>query len=74
MNTPQPGEKYRHFKGNEYEIITVGKHTETHEDMVVYKALYENEVAQIWIRPLAMFLDMKKNDDGTEVQRFTKID
>lgn len=74
MNTPQAGEKYRHFKGNEYEIIAIGKHTETHEDMVVYKALYENEVSQVWIRPLAMFLDTKKNDDGTEVQRFTKID
>lgn len=73
MQTPQPGERYRHCKGNEYEIVSVGKHTETHEDLVVYKALYDNDVAQVWIRPLEMFMDMKKNDDGTEVQRFTKI-
>lgn len=71
MQTPQPGEKYRHFKGNEYEVVCVGKDSETEEEKVIYKDL-SNE-SKIWIRPLEMFLDIKKNDDGTEVQRFTKI-
>ena len=71
MNTPQPGQKYKHFKGNEYEIIALAKHSETLEDTVVYKALYGE--GQIWVRPLTMFLDMKTLEDGTQVQRFTKI-
>jgi cyclomaltodextrinase / maltogenic alpha-amylase / neopullulanase len=68
---PQPNEKYKHFKGNEYEIVALAKHSETLEDIVVYKALYGE--GQIWVRPLAMFLDMKVQEDGTQVQRFTKI-
>jgi len=72
MNTPQPREKYKHFKGGEYEVICIGKNSETEEDMLVYKGLYGDN--PIWIRPLSMFLDMKNLPDGTEVQRFTKID
>ena len=72
MNTPQSGEKYRHFKGDEYEVICIGKHSETEEELLVYKGLYGDN--PIWIRPLSMFLDMKILPDGTEVQRFTKID
>jgi len=72
MNTPQSGEKYRHFKGDEYEVICIGKHSETEEELLVYKGLYEDN--PIWIRPLSMFLDVKTLPDGTEVQRFTKID
>ena len=64
-------EKYKHFKGNEYEIIALAKHSETLEDIVVYKALYGE--GQIWVRPLSMFLDTKTLEDGTQVQRFTKI-
>lgn len=71
MQTPQPGERYRHFKGNEYEIVCIGKDSETEEKKVVYKDL--SSESKVWIRPLEMFMDMKKNDDGTEVQRFTKI-
>ncbi len=71
MNTPQPGEKYRHFKGNEYEIVAIGKDSETEEQKVVYRDL--SDEGKVWIRPLEMFMDMKKNDDGTEVRRFTKM-
>lgn len=71
MNTPQPNERYKHFKGNEYEIVAIAKHSETLEDIVVYKALYGEN--QIWVRPLLMFLDTKTLEDGTQVQRFTKI-
>ncbi len=71
MNTPQPNEKYKHFKGNEYEIIALAKHSETLEDIFVYKALYGE--GQIWVRPATMFTDMKILENGTQVQRFTKI-
>lgn len=72
MEKPQSGERYRHFKGKEYEIIGIANHSETLEEMVVYKALYDEN--QLWVRPLPMFLDMKVQEDGTEVQRFSKVD
>jgi hypothetical protein len=71
MNTPIVGETYQHFKGNEYEIIALAKHSETLEDLVVYKALYGER--QVWVRPAVMFTDFKTLGDGTQVQRFTKI-
>lgn len=71
MNTPIVGEKYKHYKGNEYEIIALAKHSETLEDLVVYKALYGE--GQVWVRPLEMFCDIKKLEDDTEVKRFTKV-
>lgn len=72
MNTPQPGEIYSHFKtGNQYEIIGFAKHSETLEEMIVYKALYRE--GQIWVRPVGMFSDIKTLEDGTQVQRFTKV-
>ena len=45
--------KYRHFKGNEYEVLAVARHSETDEKMVVYKALYGD--GEIWVRPLSMW-------------------
>jgi len=47
--------KYRHYKGNEYEVIGAARHSETLEDLVVYKALYGNY--DLWVRPLNMFLE-----------------
>lgn len=47
--------KYRHYRGNEYEVIGVAKHSETLEEMVVYQALYGEK--QIWLRPLKMFME-----------------
>ena len=66
------GEKYRHFKGNVYEIVALAKHTETLEEMVVYKS--DNE---IWVRPRSMFLsdeDVSKRPDNITGQnkRFVK--
>ena len=60
------GAKYRHFKGNEYEVIAVARHSETMEELVVYKSLKDGEV---WARPKAMFLGK-----SGEVRRFTKLD
>jgi hypothetical protein len=61
------GKKYRHFKGNEYLVINVAKHSETLEEMVVYQALYGER--GIWVRPLSMFLDQKEVD-GKMINRF----
>lgn len=63
--------KYRHFKGNMYEVITIAKHSETLEDMVVYKALYDD--GGYWVRPLSMWNETV-NRDGREIKRFTYID
>lgn len=50
----QPG-RYRHYKGNDYEVVGVAKHSETEEEVVVYRALYGEK--GLWVRPLVMFRD-----------------
>ncbi len=62
--------KYRHYKGREYEIIGIGKHSETLEELVVYRALYGNH--QLWIRPKDMFFE-KILKDGKEILRFEYV-
>ena len=59
--------KYKHFKGNQYEVLSIGKHSETLEEYVVYKALYGE--GTVWIRPKEMFLETV-TIDGEEVQMF----
>jgi hypothetical protein len=66
---------YRHYKNKEYEVIGIARHSETLEELVVYKALYHNE--EFWdnalrIRPLAMFLETVVIN-GQEVPRFEYI-
>ena len=62
--------KYRHFKGNEYEVIAVAKHSETTEDYVVYRALYGN--SGMWVRPASMWNETVERD-GVTYKRFTYI-
>ena len=62
--------KYRHFKGKEYEVLAVAKHSETLEEMVVYRALYGE--GDVWVRPLAMFEEQVERD-GKVFPRFTYI-
>jgi len=50
----QPG-RYRHYKGHEYEVLGMARHSETEEAYVVYRALYGD--CGLWIRPMAMFLE-----------------
>ena len=63
---------YQHYKGNKYEVIGIAKHSETLEDLVVYRALYDNKVSQLWVRPLKMFTETIEND-GKEIERFKYI-
>ena len=58
---------YRHYKGNLYEVIGVARHSETLEEMVVYRALYGD--GGLWVRPLAMFCETVVID-GREIPRF----
>ena len=62
--------KYRHFKGNEYEIVGIAKHSETLEPMVVYRALYGE--GGLWVRPAHMWNEMVERD-GKVFPRFTYI-
>lgn len=61
---------YRHFKGNEYKVLYLAKHSETQEDMVVYQALYGNHA--IWVRPVDMFLEYVVRD-GKTYERFSYV-
>ena len=63
---------YQHYKGNQYKVIGIAKHSETLQDMVVYEALYDNKLSKIWVRPLSMFFD-KVEKDGVLVERFKFI-
>jgi cyclomaltodextrinase / maltogenic alpha-amylase / neopullulanase len=70
----KPG-KYHHFKGNFYEVIGVARHSETLEELVIYKALYESKEFgenSLWVRPLANFLE-EVDFEGKKVPRFTFI-
>ena len=63
--------KYRHFKGNEYEVLYIAKHSETLEPMVVYKALYGE--CGIWVRPASMWNETVERD-GKTFKRFEYAD
>lgn len=63
---------YQHYKGNKYEVIGIAKHSETLEDLVVYRTLYDNKVSQLWVRPLKMFTEMV-SVNGEEIERFKYI-
>lgn len=63
--------KYRHFKGNEYEVLYVAKHSETLEPMVVYRALYGD--FGVWVRPASMWNETVEKD-GKVFKRFTLIE
>ena len=62
--------KYKHFKGNEYEVLYVAKHSETLEEMVVYRALYGE--GGVWVRPAKMWNEVVERD-GKTYKRFTFI-
>ena len=61
--------KYQHYKGKKYEVIGVAKHSETLEELVIYKALYQPAGENLWVRPLKMFTE-NIITDGKEIPRF----
>ena len=63
--------KYRHFKGNFYEVVGFAKHSETLEDLVVYKALYGK--GELWVRPASMWNETVERD-GKTFKRFTFVE
>lgn len=67
MDEVKIGGIYRHYKNKDYKVLAVATHSETLEKMVVYQALYGER--GIWVRPLAMFVEMVEID-GKEIPRF----
>ena len=65
-----PG-RYRHFKGNEYEVLGVARHSETLEDMVVYRARYGD--GGLWVRPASMRSETVEKD-GYRSPRFVPVE
>ena len=65
----KPG-RYRHFKGKEYEVLGVARHSETEEELVVYRALYGD--FGLWVRPVSMWNETVERD-GKTFRRFTYI-
>ena len=71
METITPG-FYRHYKGKVYEVIGHARHSETGEVLVVYKACYQPEGENLWVRPLPMFQETI-DIEGEQTSRFTKL-
>lgn len=69
MESIKPGH-YRHFKGKEYEVLGVARHSETEEELVVYRALYGD--FSLWVRPVSMWNETVERD-GKTFRRFTYI-
>jgi hypothetical protein len=66
---PKPG-RYRHYKGNDYRVIGLARHSETREPLVVYQALYGER--GLWVRPVAMFTE-EIELGGKRVARFARV-
>jgi cyclomaltodextrinase / maltogenic alpha-amylase / neopullulanase len=67
--------RYRHYKGKNYRVMGIGRHTETGESYVVYMGLYTSKEFgknPLWIRPIKLFLE-KVTYDGKKVPRFTYL-
>jgi hypothetical protein len=64
------GGLYEHYKGKQYRVHGVVRHSETLEEMVYYEFLYENDLGKMWVRPKAMFLEMIEVG-GVKTPRFS---
>lgn len=69
MESIKPG-RYRHFKGKEYKVLGVARHSETEDELVVYRALYGD--FGLWVRPVSMWNETVERD-GKTFRRFTYI-
>jgi cupin 2 domain-containing protein len=70
MNEPVPG-RYRHYKGNEYTVLGIARHSESLEELVVYRPEYGEH--SLWVRPKQMFLESVVHN-GQEVPRFERVE
>ena len=70
VQTIQPG-RYRHFKGNAYEVVGIARHSETEEPLVVYRALYGE--GGLWVRPAEMWNEIVERS-GKTYRRFYRLD
>ena len=70
MENIEIGAIYRHFKGNEYIVIAIGKNTETEEEMVVYSPI--DDMSKGWIRPIKMWNEIIDQENNT--RRFEKVE
>lgn len=70
MENIEIGAIYRHFKGNEYIVIAIGKNTETEEEMVVYSPI--DDKSKVWIRPIKMWNEIVDQENNT--RRFEKVE
>jgi len=68
----KPG-KYKHYKGNLYQVLGTARHSESLEELVVYKALYQSEGKNLWVRPLQMFTETIEIN-GQQIPRFQFIE
>lgn len=68
LDQPRPG-RYQHYKGNFYQVVGIARHSETMEELVVYRALYDGT---LWIRPRGMFLETVVVE-GRTVPRFAYV-
>ncbi len=64
--------QYKHYKGSIYEVIGIAHHSESMEELVVYKATYQPEGQNLWVRPPLMFNETLLVN-GKEIKRFTKL-
>jgi len=74
MKEITPG-RYQHYKGGEYEVIGVARHSETGEELVVYRQLYQSNYPRgtLWVRPKEMFLE-EVEVEGEKVPRFRRVE
>jgi len=62
---------YQHYKGKKYKVIGIAKHSETLEDLIVYEALYDNEISKLWARPKDMFFEeVEVAENENKIPRF----
>lgn len=64
---------YEHYKGKQYRVLGVVRHSETLQELVLYETLYENDLSKLWVRPLEMFVETIEVD-GKVVPRFKFIE
>lgn len=75
MNQPHSGERYRHYKGHDVEIIGIGLHSENMEKMVLYRLLENTKdyrAGTLWVRPLTLFMETVEVNSTTR-PRFEKV-